>query len=50
MDTNVLRCGSNFSGVVVFLKSFMYLELLMGVRIVGWIDLWWLVGQGCSLK
>jgi hypothetical protein len=41
--TNVLICGLNFSAVVGFLKSFVYLRLLTGVRIVGQIDLLWLV-------
>jgi hypothetical protein len=44
MDTDVLICGSKFSGFVVFLKSSMYSGSLMGVRIVGQTDLWWLVG------
>ncbi len=41
--TNVLICGLNASGVVVVLKNFVYLGWMMGVSIVGRIDLWWLV-------
>ncbi len=44
VDTNVLICGSNVIGGVVVMKSFVYLGLLAGVSIVGWTDLWWLVG------
>ncbi len=44
VDTNVLICGLNFSVVVVFLKSFVYSGSFTDVRIVGWADLWWLVG------
>jgi hypothetical protein len=35
VDTNVLICGSDVTGVVVVLKSFVYSGLLMGVSIVG---------------
>jgi hypothetical protein len=42
VDTDVLICGSNVTGVVVVLKSFVYLGLLAGVSIVGRTDLWWL--------
>ncbi len=44
IDTNVLICCSNVTGVVVVLKSFVYSRLLVGVIIVGRADLWWLVG------
>jgi hypothetical protein len=40
---NVLICGLNFSAVVGFLKILVYLGLLTDVRIVGRIDLSWLV-------
>jgi hypothetical protein len=39
MNTNVLICGSNVTGVVVVMKSFVYLGLLTGVSIVGRTDL-----------
>ena len=44
VDTNVLICGSNVTGVVVVSKSSVYLESLAGVSIVGRTDLWWLLG------
>jgi hypothetical protein len=44
VDSNVLICGPNVTGVVVVSKSFVYLGSLAGVSIVGWTDLWWLVG------
>ncbi len=44
VDANVLICGSNVTGAVVVLKSFVYSGLLAGVSIVGRTDLWWLVG------
>ncbi len=44
MDTNILICGSNVTGVVVVSKSFVYLGSLVGVSIVGQTDLWWPVG------
>ncbi len=44
VDTNVLICGLNVTGVVVVLKSFVYLGLLTGVSMGGGTDLWWLVG------
>ncbi len=44
VDTNVLICGSNVTGVVVVSKSFVYLGSLAGVSIVGRTDLWWMVG------
>jgi hypothetical protein len=43
VDTNVLICCSNNTGVVVVSKSFVYSELLVGISIVGRTDLWWLV-------
>jgi hypothetical protein len=36
--------NTNVTGVVVVLKSFAYSGSLAGVSIVGWTDLWWLVG------
>ncbi len=44
VDTNILICGSNFSFVVGFSKSFVNSGSLTDVRIVGRSDLWWLVG------
>jgi hypothetical protein len=38
VDTDVLIFGPNFTGVVVFLKSFVYSGPLTGVRIVGRTD------------
>ncbi len=44
VDTNVLICGLNVTGVVVVSKNFVYLGLLVVVSIVGWTGLCWLVG------
>ncbi len=44
VDTDVWIVSSNFSFVFDFLKSFLYSGLLTDVMIVGWTDLWWLVG------
>ncbi len=44
VDMGGLICGSKYSVVVVFLKSFVYSGSLMDVKIVGRTDLWWLVG------
>jgi hypothetical protein len=49
MDTNVLVCGSNVTGVVDVSKSFVYTISLAGVSMVGQTDLWWLVGW-CLVK
>ncbi len=39
VDTDVLICGSNVTGVVVVSKSFLYSRSLAGVSIVGRTDL-----------
>ncbi len=44
VDTNFLIYGLDVTGVVVVSKSFMYSGSLTDVSIVGWTDLWWLVG------
>jgi hypothetical protein len=44
VDTNVLSSGLNVTGLVDVSKSFVYLESLAGVSMVGRINLWWLVG------